>query len=198
LKTAFRALTLYLFALAACSFAYAQAIPTAERPFTLSAFGAATGTFTGLDQGKNLGITAGADITFRPYHFFYFSGEVRGTYPIDNGQIDSQKNVLIGPKVQRYYGHFHPYIDALYGRAKIDYANGGFPNPAGTLLFIDSITNVYSFGGGLDYVLTDHFDIKLDGQFQHNDSPVVSSGVVYAKPLSIGVVYRFGAPSLNP
>ena len=46
-------------------------MPAASRPFTLSAFGGATGTFTGLDGGKNLGITAGGDIGFKPFHYFY-------------------------------------------------------------------------------------------------------------------------------
>ncbi len=197
MKTGFRALPLLCFALAACSLARAQAIPAATRPFTLSAFGAATGTFTGLDGGKNLGITAGGDIGFKPFHLFYPSAEVRGTYPIDDGKVDAQKNILFGLKVERFYGRFRPYVDFLYGRDKIDYQNGGYPNPSGTLLYLDSISNIYSFGGGLDYTLTDHFALKIDGQFQHYGTPVTPSGSIYSKPITIGVVYRFGAPPLN-
>jgi len=196
LKTGFRALTLLCFALVACSLVHAQAIPAATRPFTFSAFGAATGTYTGLDGGKNLGITAGGDMSFKPYHLFYPSIEVRGTYPVDDGNVDAQKNILFGLKVERYYNRFRPYVDFLYGRAKVDYENGGYPNPAGSLLYINSISNVYSFGGGLDYTLTDHFALKIDGQFQHYDVPVTTSGTIYSKPISIGVVYRFGPPPL--
>ncbi len=152
-----------------------------------------TGTYTGLSGGKNLGITAGIDMSLKPFHLFYPSAEVRGTYPIDDGKVDSQENILFGPRIERYYGNFRPYVDFLYGRAKIDYQNGGYPNPAGTLLYLDSVSNVYSFGGGLDYTLTDHFAFKIDGQFQHLSVPVTSSGTIYSKPLTIGVVYRFGS-----
>jgi len=198
LKTAFRALTFLCFALTASSLLHAQAIPAASRPFTLSAFGGATGDFTGLAGGKNVGITAGGDITFKPYHRYYFSGEIRGTYPVDNGSIDSQKNFLFGVKVERYFNNFRPYADFLYGRDKIDYENGGFPNPAGTLLYLDSVSNIFSAGGGLDYTLTGHLALKIDGQFQRLATPVTTSGAIYSKPITIGVVYRFGAAPLAP
>ncbi len=197
MKIGFRALTLLCFAVAACSLVQAQAIPAASRPFTFSAFGAATGIFTGLDGGKNLGITAGGDIGFKPYHLFYPSVEVRGTYAIDDGELDAQKNILFGLKVERYYDRFHPYVDFLYGRGKVDYENGGYPNPAGTFLYLNSISNVYSVGSGLDYTLTEHFALKADVQFQHYDVPVTASGAIYSKPLSVGVVYRFGGSPVS-
>lgn len=196
MKTGCRALTLLCLSFVLGPVIFGQAIPAATRPFTFSAFGAATGTYTGLNGGKNLGITAGLDMNFKPFHLYYPSAEVRGTYPIDDGQVDAQKLILFGPRIERYYGHFRPYADFLYGRAKIDYQNGGFPNPAGTLLFLDSVSNVFSFGGGLDYTLSDHLALKIDGQFQRFAVPVTSSGTIYAKPLTIGVVYRFGAPPL--
>jgi opacity protein-like surface antigen len=193
LKTAFRALTLFCFALVACSLIHAQAMPAADKPFSLSAFGGANGTFTGLSGGKNLGITAGGDIGFRPYRSFYPSVEVRGTYPVHDGSVDSQENILGGFKVERYYGNFRPYVDVFYGRGKIDYKNGGYPNPAGTLLYLDSLSNVYAAGGGVDFTLTGHFALKLDAQYQHYGTPVTTSGSIYATALTIGVVYRFGS-----
>ncbi len=193
MKTGFRALTLLCFAGFTCSLAHAQAMPAADKPFSFSAFAGATGTDTGLNGGKNLGITAGGDISFRPFRRFYPSVEVRGTYPVDNGKIDSQENVLFGVKAERYYGNFRPYVDGFYGRAKTTYEHGGYPNPAGTLLYLDSISNVYAAGGGVDYTLTDHFALKIDGQFQHYTSPVSTSGRVYAEAVTIGVVYRFGS-----
>ena len=192
MKTAVRALTTLCFVLVSCSLVHAQAMPAASRPFTISAFGGATGTFTGLDGGKNLGITAGGDLGFKPFHYYYPSVEVRGTYPIDDGHVDSQKNILGGVKVERFFGNFHPYVDFFFGRGKIDYLNGGYPNPAGTLLYLDSISNVYGPGGGLDFVLTDHFALKIDAQYQHYGAPVTTSGSLWSTPLTIGVVYRFG------
>src|ERR1700743_2222337 len=76
----------------------AQAVPSGTQQLQLSAFGAATGTFTNLDGGKNLAVTAGADLTFLAFRAFRPSFEVRGTYPIDKGHISSQKNFLLGPK----------------------------------------------------------------------------------------------------
>jgi len=181
------------FALSACPLLHSQAIPAATTPLSFSAFGAVTRSYTGLVGAKNLGITAGGDLGFRPYHLFYPSVEVRGTYPVHDGNVDAQKNILFGLRVERYYYRFRPYADFLYGRAKIDYLDGGYPNPAGTILFINSFSNVLSFGGGLDYTLTNHFGIKVDGQVQHLDVPVTASGTVYSKPITIGMVYRFSA-----
>ncbi len=196
MKTGFRTLSLLCFALSACPILHAQAIPTATKPLGFSVFGAATGAYTGLAGGKNLGITAGGDIGFQPYHLFYPSVEVRGTYPVDDGKVDAQKNILFGLRVERYYSRLRPYADFLYGRAKIYYQDGGYPNSTSTLLFLNSVSNVFSFGGGLDYTLTDHFALKVDAQAQHLSVPVTTSGAIYSKPITIGVVYRFGAPPL--
>jgi len=191
LNPGFRSTSLLLLTLAACSIAGAQASPTAIQRITLYGFGAVTGTYTGLDGGKNLGITAGADVGFRPYHLWYPYLEVRGTYPIDGGQVDAQKNVLYGVKVARHYSIFHPYVNVLFGRDKIDYQDGGYPNSAGTLLYINSVSNVFSVGGGLDLDITDQIALKVDGQFQRVGVPVNSSGDIYSKPISIGINYRF-------
>ena len=191
MKTGFRATTLLSFSLAACSIVRGQAIPAATQPMQISAFGAETGTWTGLDAGRNIGITAGIDIGWKPFYRFYPSVEARGTYPIADGQVDAQKNVLYGFKAERYYGRLHPYGDFLIGRDKIFYQNGGYPNAAGTLIYIDSVSNVFSYGGGLDLTLTDHFALKVDGQFQRYGVPVTSSGHIWSKPLSVGIVYRF-------
>jgi hypothetical protein len=192
LNTGFRAITLLFFSLVACStIVHAQAVPAATQPLQISAFGAATGTWTGLGASRNIGITAGVDIGWKPFYRFYPSIEVRGTYPIDDGQVDAQKNILYGFKAERYYGRLHPYGDFLIGRDKIDYQNGGYPSPDGTLLYINSISNVFSYGGGLDLTLTDHFALKVDGQFQHYGVPVNSTGHIWSKPLSVGIVYHF-------
>ena len=190
MKIGLHATPLLFFSLALRSVAGAQAIPAATQPIHLSAFGAATGTYTGLDSGKNLGITAGIDISLKPLYRFYPSIEGRGTYPIHDGVVDAQKNVLGGIKVERYYGPIHPYADFLFGRGKITYESGGYPNPAGTLLYLDSISNVFAMGGGADITLTPSFALKVDGQYQHYDTPVTSTGHLYAKALSLGVVYR--------
>jgi opacity protein-like surface antigen len=169
--------------------ASAQTAPAGTQKLQLSAFAAATGTFTGLEGGKNLGITVGADLTFLNFRQFRPSFEVRGTYPINKGHISSQKNFLLGPKVEYPLGKFHPYVDFLFGRGQIDYHDPGFI--FGNTLYITSNTFIYSPGVGADYNLTHNLAIKADVQFQHWDTPVTASGSIHPTALTLGVVYSF-------
>jgi opacity protein-like surface antigen len=173
--------------------ASAQAAPAGTQKLQLSTFVAATGTFTGLEGGKNLGITAGADLTFLNFRQFRPSFEARGTYPINQGHISSQKNFLLGPKVEYPLGKLHPYVDFLFGRGQIDYHAPGFI--LGNTLYISSNTFIYSPGVGVDYSLTHNLALKADAQFQHWNTPVVSSGTIHPTALTFGVVYNF---DLNP
>ena len=191
LKTGVQAISVLFLLLASFSIAGAQAIPTATEPLQLSVFGAGTGTWTGLDSGRNVGVTAGLDVGWRPLFGVYPSLEVRGTYPIDAGHVDSEKNVLYGIRAERFYGRFHPYANFLLGRDKIIYQNGGFPDPTGSLLYIDTVSNVFSYGGGLDLTLTDQFALKVDAQYQRYGVPVTPSGHIDSVPVSVGIVYRF-------
>ena len=168
---------------------HAQVAPTASQQLQLSAFAGATGTFTDLLGGKNLDITAGADLTFVGFRLLRPSIEVRGSYPIDKGTISSQKAFLGGAKVEHPFGRFHPYADFLIGRGEIDYGMGGYL--VGNVRYISTTSTIYSPGGGLDYNLTNQFDVKADVQYQHWDTPVVSSGVIHPVATTLGVVYRF-------
>jgi Outer membrane protein beta-barrel domain len=173
--------------------ARAQAIPAGTQHLQLSAFAGGTGTFTDLLGGKNFSITAGADLTFLFFRSFRPSFEARGTYPLDAGHISSQKNFLLGPKVEYPIGRFHPYVDFFLGRGQIDYHAPGFL--VGTLIYESSNTAVYSPGVGLDYNLTHNLALKADAQFQHWNTPVIPSGVIHPTALTFGVQYSF---DLNP
>ena len=166
---------------------------TASKLLELSAFGGMTGTYTGLSGGKNLGITAGVDVGIRPSFFRfrpYFEG--RGTYPIDGGQIDAQKNALAGVRlVREMRPNVRVYGDVLFGRGAINYQNGGYPSPGGNFLFIRSTSNVFSPGVGAEYRLTTDISALADVQFQHWDTPAAPSGSIWAKPITVGVRYRF-------
>ncbi len=171
--------------------ALAQAAPAVTQAADVSVFGGATGAFTGLDSGKNIGITAGADYSL-PYYFHSYRPllELRGSYPFDKGQVDSQKNILGGLKVGRRFGRFHPYGDILFGRGQINY-NKPYPDPEHTFLYVRSTSWVLSPGAGVDFDISSHFSIKADAQFQRYTTPVTKSGDLWAKPLTLGVVYRF-------
>jgi hypothetical protein len=168
---------------------HAQSATTASQQLQLSAFAAGTGTFTGYEGGKNLAITAGADLTYLPLRLLRPSIEIRGSYPINEGTISSQKDLLAGVRVEHSFGRLRPYADFLVGRGQIDYGMGGVP--VGTLLYLSSTSTVYSPGGGLDYDLSHHFAFKADAQFQRWNSPVVPSGIIHPVSASFGVIYRF-------
>ena len=167
----------------------AQSVPTATQPLQLSAFVAGTGVYTNLDGGKNLDITAGADLAYLGFQLFQPALEARGSYPIDRGHISSQKNFLIGPKIAYPIGRLQPYADFLIGRGAIDYLNGGYV--VGPLDYLSSNTFLYSPGAGLDYDLTHHIAAKADVQLQHWSAPVTASGYLHPTALTLGLVYSF-------
>jgi len=155
---------------------HAQSVSTASQQLELSAFGAATGTFTNM-----------------PLRLLRPSIEVRGTYPIYDGHVDSQKNILAGVRVEHAFGRLHPYADFLIGRGEIDFGQGGFV--VGDIEYISTNTTIYSPGVGVDYSLGHGLAVKADLQYQHWDTPVVSSGTIHPAALSLGAVYHF---NFNP
>jgi len=169
--------------------AFAQSTPAATQQLQLSAFVGGTGIFTDLAGGKNLDITAGADITVLAFRHFRPSAEIRGSYPIDEGTISSQKNFLLGPKVEYPLGRLHPYADFLIGRGEIEYLHGGYV--FGNVRYLNSNTLVLSPCVGLDYNLTHHLAVKIDFQYQHWDTPAVASGSISPKATTLGAVYVF-------
>jgi len=169
--------------------AYSQAVPTASQALQLSAFGTGTGVFTGLYGGHDAGITAGVDLSLFSLHGYHASAEVRGIYPFDKGHVDSQKSVMGGVKVDHRLARSLVYVDFLAGRGEIDYQNGGFT--VGSLKYISTTTNVYSFGVGADLNVSHHFAVKADYQYQYWKTPVIPAGSVHPSVLSLGVVYRF-------
>jgi hypothetical protein len=169
--------------------ASSQATPTATQGLQLSTFGAASGVFTGFHGGHNLSVTAGVDLSFRSFRGFYPSFEARGTYPIDKGQIASQKDALGGIRIDRPYNHLHPYFDFLIGRGEIDYQKGGFS--VGSITYISTSSTVYSPGGGADFDLSHHLAFKADYQYQLWNTPATSTGSIHSSIFTAGAVYRF-------
>jgi hypothetical protein len=164
--------------------------PTATRELQLSAFGAASGVYTGLSGGKNFAITAGGDLGLRPWRGIRPTIEVRGTYPTDHGLVDSQKDILAGLKVEFLLSHhLRPYGDFLFGRGQINYGNYGYnydyKDYSLTTTYIDSP------GAGFDYQFSEHLAIKVDGQFQRWASAPTPSEIIYSKMGSAGLVYYF-------
>jgi hypothetical protein len=168
--------------------------PTASRPLQLSVFGAATGVYTGLEGGKNFLFTAGADLGLLPLHGIRPTIEIRGSYPVDGGNISSERNALGGLKLEFLIHHrIRPYGDFLFGRGQMNYSpnngiNGYFYN---SYVYTLTTTWVDSPGFGFDYQFTRHLALKLDGQYQRWASIPTSSGVIYSKVGSAGLIYFF-------
>ena len=164
--------------------------PTAVQNLQLSAFGGLSGVYTGLSGGKNLAVTAGVDLALPPVaRVIRPVLEVRGSYPVDSGHIDSQRSVLGGLRVDFLLGHrFEPYVDFLIGRGQMNYGNGYFYKNFEYLL---TTTTVYSPGAGFDFALTPHFAVKVDAQYQRWGTAPVDGGTIYAKQGTVGLVYIF-------
>jgi hypothetical protein len=174
------------------SLAHAQAGGAAAVDGLLSTFAALTGTQTGLGSGRNLGITAGVDLGFQPFHGLYPSLEARGTYPIDKGNVDSQKTLLGGLKLAvplPFIPRIRPYGTALFGRGSINYG-AGYEVPGTPIFYTISHSNVFDLGGGVDLKLSPHLDLKLDAQAQRFSTPVTVSHHLYATTANIGFVYH--------
>jgi hypothetical protein len=137
---------------------FSQSIPVATQQMQLSAFSGVTPISTGLGQGKNLTITAGADIAFVGLRRIRSVIEIRGNYPIAAGNVDKQKSFVAGPVIEYTVGRFCPYADFLIGKGAINYLDGGYV--FGREKYISSSTVVYSPGVGLDYSITHHFALK--------------------------------------
>jgi hypothetical protein len=186
-----------VFALVALGKLHAQALPTAYANVRLSAFGGVSGNYTGLQLAKNLDVTAGVDVGFRPFAGFYPVIEARGMYPVDSGSLIQMRNLLGGIRLGRRKDRFAGYGDVLFGRGQLNYLNGGQPNATNTLLYTQTISNVYSLGGGVDWDWTEHFGLKGDFQLQHYNTPVTPAGDIYSKVFTAGLIYRFGSGSVR-
>ena len=163
---------------------------TAIQRLQLSAFGGATGVFTGLSGGKNFSVTVGGDLGLPPFHGVRPTIEVRGTYPADRGLVDNQKSVLGGLRVDFLLGHrWHPYADLLVGRGEMDYTPYGYLYQ--NFVYDLTTTLVYSPGVGFDYDLTEHWGVKVDGQIQRWGSTPTPSGSIYSRLGTAAIVYRF-------
>jgi hypothetical protein len=165
-------------------------LPTATRTLQLSVFGAVTGDYTGLKSGRNLGITAGGDLGLPAVRWMRPTVELRGTYPIASGQVDSQKSISVGLKLEFLLNHrLRPYGDFLFGRGQMNYVGTGYVYQNN--IYALTTTYVDSIGAGFEYQCNEHFALRADGQFQRWGAAPTPSGDVYSKVGSIGVVYFF-------
>jgi len=169
---------------------HAQANATAVRDIDITVFGGITHTYTGLSNGSNAAVTGGVDLNLPVTHGIRPSLEVRATSPYDTGKVDGQKDILGGLRLEGAFYRFHPYIDFLAGRGKINFVVP-YTTYAGDRIFSQPPTAVLSPGIGFRFDLDNHLMAFGDVQFQHWNTPASLSGHLLAKPFTAGLVYRF-------
>lgn len=90
--------------------------------------------------------------------------------------MDSQEKSLVGVKLAHPFGRLHPYGDLLFGRGQIDYGRE-YTTPNRNAFCLQSFTNVFSPGVGVDFDVSPRISLKLDAQFQRYSTPVTPSAI---------------------
>ena len=156
---------------------HGQARPSATRAGDLQVGGGYS--IVSPDFGTNHlgGIMGYADFDFRPT--IGIEAEVR--FANMNARVDvTEKTYLIGPRYIFYYHKFNPYAKILVGRGVFN-----FPLNTANLAY-----NMVAFGGGIDYRVKRHINIRvIDVESQHWFSFQKSSLTPLA--YSAGVAYHF-------
>lgn len=195
------------------SWAAGQNVPAARQALELSVFGGVSGVFTGIGPnefaipvtvgtggnnaavfsvgpaGRNLSITGAADVVVRPFFGFSPGIEVRGMYPVDNGSVAGERNLVGGLTLGRRVRFARVYGDFLVGRGEIDY-DPPFLDTTGAFLYVKTFSTVLSPGGGVEIDLSRHFGLRGDVQYQRYAAPV-PAGHAWSTPVTAGLVYRF-------
>jgi hypothetical protein len=163
----------------------AQALPTATGPGTYIAVGGGVSVFQSDYDGRNIG--GGMVFTdMQPTWRWGFEGEARFLrYHTDEG-VD-QTNYLAGPRINIRPNRLRPYAKFLVGATKIDapfgYAQGTF--------------FTYAPGGGVDYLLTDRFTVRVF-DLEYQIVPQFIGSNVRNLGGSIGLSFRLNGLSRLP
>jgi hypothetical protein len=169
----------------------AQALSTAARGLAPSVFLGVSGVYTGINSGRNLSLTGGLDIAFLPGRKFQPALEYRGTFALDQGVVAGEKNNLGGVRVTMPLRRFRPYADGLFGRGEINYLGIGLEVPGKPIYYLQSSSNVFSVGAGVDARLSRCVSFKVDVQAQRYATPVTVSAHALATVGTLGLVYTY-------
>lgn len=138
------------------AFTYAQAVPTGIRKSTLQVGAGFSNANTDYLPKRVNGITIYADYDF--FHHFGLEGEFR--YIKDGATNIYEKTYEVGPRYSRTYGRFSPYVKGLYGRGVFNFTYRG--ERTANLAY-----NMLGAGGGLDYRLLHHINLRGEYEYQH-------------------------------
>ena len=155
--------------------ALAQVGASALKPFSLSAYGAASGAERELGYGKALGFSGGLILEHSRWIALDGRGVVlRERVPIHTYLLEA------GPRVSYPYGRLRPYGEVMAGLGRSGY--GAQPLPLS-----QAYGFAYTLDAGLDFRITHRFDWRVcDFTYNHIGA---GSGVT-PKIASMGVVYH--------
>ena len=166
----------------------AQAVPLREKKADLSVFGTYTRLKPDYGPQQNNGVTFGA---FYTRYWRWFSPAIEFRVKIADGATVNERTYGGGIRVEKQFGQrFRPFADFLVSGGTINYHFGTPPiKPDGKPYLSDSSV-VYTYGGGLDYDVTENFSAR--GEFQGENWSLGGYTPITLTPSmwSIGVVYR--------
>lgn len=115
---------------------------------------------------------------------------------VPNNHFSERTYELGGRYVRRYdRGHLAPYGKLLFGRGVVNFRAHQLFVPGGLETYIDNIGyNIVSFGGGLDYRITERINVRGDFEYQHffaHDRELPDGLSPYL--FTIGAAYHFPA-----
>ena len=158
---------------------HAQAVATATKTGSLEAGVGVTYLHNDYSPRHNGGITIWGDYDFLHYFHTTIGADVQLNYTgLDSPDDIGENTYLIGPRFShRFYEKYDLYGKVLFGRGTISYQ----------IYNTSSSFNVYSFGGGLDYHVARHYNIRgeVDEQKWPNFEPHTLSPIT----ASVGVLY---------
>ena len=140
--------------------------------------------YAGVQTGGGFAVGGGAGFTLHHVHRIEPSFDVRYTYGTN---VNSTQTVFSGGlRVIYHVARFHPYGDILVGTGNLNFKviNPAFPN------YKHDDSTVYTFGGGLDYDMTETIGLRADIQEQRWQ--LSTSGIpFYPTQASLGIRYQF-------
>lgn len=158
---------------------HSQATSTASKGADISLFGAySLVSPDDRSSPKNNGFTFGGDVTLLLPHQFALSLEPRVT--LAPGSVVGEYSYGGGPRLQRRFKNFVPYIDYLWSYGVLTLTHP-------TSSYVRDNSTVHSLGFGLDYNLTQQWAVRSDYQFEHWH--VAVNNTFEPRVLSFGVVY---------
>ena len=177
MKTAFRALTLLCFVLVPCSLVHAQAMPAASRPFTLSAFGAAT---RHLHRPRRRQESRHHRRRRHRLQTLPLLLSLRSKFaePTPSTMARSTPR-RTSSSVARWSATSEtstPTSISSTAAARSTTSMVVIPIPPARCCILTPSPTSSPPGGGLDFTLTDHFALKIRRPVQHYGSPVTTSG----------------------